>query len=99
MVIDPFPPTRHDPQGLHGLLWEELGEPRYEPPVDRPLTLVSYCARSPITAYIEPIAVGLPLTEMPLFLTKTHYIGTPLEATYMQAWAGVPERWRPVITG
>ena len=81
VVIDPFPPTRHDPQGLHGLLWEELGEPHYEPPADRPLTMVSYCAKSPITAYIEPTSVGLPLTEMPLFLTKTHYIRTPLEAT------------------
>jgi hypothetical protein len=48
-------------------------------------------------AYVEPTAVGLPLTEMPLFLTKTHYIRTPLEKTYMQAWAGVPERWRRVI--
>lgn len=97
MVVDPFPPGRHDPRGLHGLLWEELGEPAYEPPADRPLTLVSYCAKSPITAYIEPTRVGLPLTEMPLFLTKTHYIRTPLEATYLQAWAGVPERWRRVI--
>jgi hypothetical protein len=97
MVIDPFPPTRHDPQGLHGLLWEELGELPYEPPADRPLGMVSYCAKSPITAYIEPTRVGSPLTEMPLFLTKTHYVRTPLEATYMQAWAGVPERWRRVI--
>lgn len=99
MVIDPFPPTRHDPQGLHGVIWEELGEPHYEPPVDRPLGMVSYCAKSPISAYIEPTRVGLPLTEMPLFLTNTHYIRTPLEATYMQAWAGVPERWRRVIEG
>ena len=97
MVIDPFPPSRHDPQGLHGLLWEELGEPRYEAPADRPMTLVSYCAKTPITAYVEPTRIGLPLTEMPLFLTKTHYICTPLEATYMQAWAGVPQRWRRVI--
>ncbi len=97
MVIDPFPPGRHDPQGLHGLLWKELGEPPYEAPPDRPLTMVSYCAKSPITAYIEPTRVGLPLTEMPLFLTKTHYIRTPLAATYMQAWAGVPERWRRVV--
>jgi hypothetical protein len=97
MVIDPFPPGRHDPQGMHGLLWEELGEPHYEPPPDRPMTMVSYCAKSPITAHIEPTAVGLPLTDMPLFLTKTHYVRTPLEATYMEAWAGVPQRWQRVI--
>lgn len=97
LVIDPFPPGRQDPQGIHGLLWEELGEPKYEPPAELPLSLVSYCAKSPITAYIEPTRVGLPLTEMPLFLTKTHYVRTPLEATYMQAWAGVPQRWQRVI--
>jgi hypothetical protein len=97
LVIDPFPPGRHDPQGSHGILWEELGEPHYEPPADLPLSLVSYCAKSPITAYIEPTRVGLPLTEMPLFLTKTHYVRTPLEATYMQSWAGVPQRWQRVI--
>jgi hypothetical protein len=34
---------------------------------------------------------------MPLFLTKTHYVHVPLEKTYVQAWAGVPERWRRVI--
>jgi hypothetical protein len=97
LVIDPFQPTRHDPQGMHGLLWEELGEPRFELPTDRKLTLVSYCAKSPLIAYIEPTSVRSPLTEMPLFLTKTHYIRTPLERTYMQAWAGVPQRWRRVI--
>lgn len=99
LVIDPFPRGKHDPQGMHAAIWEELGEPAVETPADRPLTLVSYCAKSPTTAYIEPTRVGLPLTEMPLFLTKTHYIRTPLESTYLQAWAGVPERWRRVVEG
>lgn len=98
LVIDPFPRTRHDPQGLHGLIWEELGEPASELLQDRPLTTVSYCAKSPITAYVEPMGVGMPLADMPLFLTKTHYIPTPLERTYMEAWAGVPRRWQRVIT-
>ena len=97
LVIDPFQPTRHDPQGMHGLLWEELGEPRFDLPTDRKLTLVSYCARSPLVAYVEPTSIGSILTEMPLFLTKTHYIPAPLERTYMQAWAGVPQRWRRVV--
>lgn len=99
MVIDPFPPSKHDPHGLHGLIWEELGEPPFELPADRPLTMVSYLANTSIFAYVEPTRIGLPLTEMPLFLTKTHYVRTPLEGTYMQAWAGVPERWRRVIEG
>lgn len=97
LLIDPIPPTKHDPQGLHALIWEELGEPPFELPADRSLTLVSYRAGPTIAAYVEPTAVGLALKEMPLFLTTTHYVRTPLEATYMQAWAGVPERWRRVI--
>lgn len=97
MVIDPFPPGGHDPQGMHGAIWADLGEPAYEPPADCPLTLVSYCAKSPITAHIEPTRVGLALIDMPLFLTKEHYVPTPLEKTYMQAWAGVPQRWQRVI--
>jgi hypothetical protein len=90
LVIDPFPPGKYDPQGIHNVLWEELGEPPHDLPADRPLTLISYCAKSPPTACVEPTKVGLPLIEMPLFLTDAHYIRTPLEATYMQAWEGVP---------
>jgi len=97
LVIDPLPPTRNDPQGIHGVIWEELLEPNYLAPADRPRTLVSYRAGTRITAYVEPTAVGAKLTEMPLFLTKDHYIRTPLDATYMQAYAGVPQRWRRVI--
>lgn len=52
MVIDSFPPGKHDPQGMHAAIWEGLGEPIVAPPADRPLTLVSYCAKSPITAYL-----------------------------------------------
>jgi hypothetical protein len=97
LVIDPIPPGRNAPEGMHGILWDKLGQPHYEPPADRPLTLVSYCAKSPITVDVEPTRVGLMLTEMPLYLTETHYVRIPLEATYMQAWAGVPQRWQRVI--
>jgi hypothetical protein len=97
LVIDPIPPGKNDPHGFHALVWEELGESAFELPTDRRLTMVSYRANSSIVAYVEPTAVGLTLTEMPMFLTKTHYIRMPLETTYMQAWSGVPERWRRVI--
>jgi hypothetical protein len=97
LVIDPFPPGKYDPQGLHAAVWQELGESIVELPADRRLELVSYCAKAQIKAYIEPIRVGSPLPDMPLFLRKTHYIHAPLETTYMQAWTGVPERWRRVV--
>ena len=64
---------------------------------DSPQTLASYCAKRPIKAFVEPTAVGRELIDMPLFLTPTHYVSVPLGATYQQAYAGVPERWRSVI--
>ncbi len=94
LVIDPFPPSRRDPQGIHGIIWKELGEQYFELAVDSPLTLVSYRAGSPITAYVEPTRVGAPLKDIPLFLTKTHSVPMPLEAGYMRAWAGEPRRWQ-----
>ena len=69
----------------------------YQAPDEYTLTLVSYCVRHPVTAWVEPIHVGVKLTEMPLFLTPEHYVRTPLEDTYVQAWAGVPGRWQRVI--
>jgi hypothetical protein len=97
VVIDPFPPGRHDEHGMHGAIWEQLSAGAYQPPEGLPLTLVSYRAKQPPVAYIEPIRVGSPLIDMPLFLTPDHYVLTPLEATHQRAWNGVPQRWRRVI--
>ena len=35
-----------------------------ELPADKPLTIVSYAASVPVTAYVEPVAVGDSLPEM-----------------------------------
>jgi hypothetical protein len=97
LVIDLHPPGAHDPHGIHGALWSELGEPAYELPSDTPLTLAAYAAGEGVKAFVEPTRVGSPLPEMPLFLTSERYIRAPLESTYMAAWRGVPQRWRQVI--
>ncbi len=97
LVIDLFPPGRCDPNGMHGVIWDYITNEPWPAPSDLPLTLASYCARTPITAYVEPISVGRTLPAMPLFLTPDHYIYVPLEQTYMAAWRGVPQRWRRVI--
>lgn len=97
VLIDPLPPGSHDPDGIHGAVWHHRMAGTYRAPPDRPLTLVSYCATRPVTAYIEPTCVGSELIEMPLFLTRTHYVPLPLEPTYLQAWSGVPQRWKRVI--
>ena len=50
--------------------------------------------RSRFAAYVEPwTVVGRPLIDMPLFLEPDIYINVPLEATYMAAYRGVPNRW------
>ena len=64
---------------------------------NKPLTLAAYSAGPIKTAYVEPIAVGDVLPEMPLFLDPASSVSIPLEATYQAAWRGVPRRWRSVL--
>lgn len=98
LILDLQPPTARDPQGLHGVLWEELtGEEDYQAPADKPLTLAAYEASSGIRAFIEPVAVGDELIDMPLFLTAGRHVPVPLEATYRAAFDAVPRRWRTVL--
>jgi hypothetical protein len=94
LLIDLFPPTSRDPQGIHGLIW---GDQAAAPPADQPLTLAAYHATVPRQAYVEPTAVGSPLIDIPLFLDDEHYVPVPLETTYQAAWHGVPERWKVVL--
>ena len=98
VIVDLFPPTRRDPQGIHGALAAEFHDD-YTAPPDKPLTLASYSAGPPAVAYVEPTAVGTLLAEMPLFLEPDEYVNVPLEATYQEAWRGVPQRWRAVLEG
>jgi len=97
LLIDLHPPGRRDPHGLHGAIWDELNGEGYVAPTDRPLTLAAYNAGEVKTAYVEPTAVGLPLLEMPLFITPEGYINVPLEATYQAAFAGVPRFYRNLL--
>jgi hypothetical protein len=100
LIVDLFPPSDRDPQGIHWAIWQEIDARQpYEAPADKPLTLVTY-VRDPVrTAYVEPVAVGDVLRDMPLFLDPVSYIKVPLEVTYQQAWAGVPRRWRRGLEG
>ena len=97
LLVDLFPPGPRDPQGIHGVIWEELGDPEFVLPPDEPLTLAAYSAGTPKTAYVEPTAVGQKLIDMPLFLDPDYYVNVPLEATYQAAYRGVPRRWRQVL--
>ena len=100
-IIDLFPPTPRDPRGVHPVVWEPLVSDRdpYTPPPGEPLTLVSYIAPPAPKAFLEPVAVGAVLIDMPVFLTRERYIDLPLEATYLQAWEAVPKFWKAVVAG
>jgi len=92
LVIDPFPPGPHDPEGIHGVVWRALTGRPFELPEDKPLTLAAYEAQSAakVGAFVEPVAVGDALRDMPLFLSPDAYVNAPLEATYQTAWAAFP---------
>jgi hypothetical protein len=90
LVIDLFPPTARDPQGIHKPIWDEIQEVPFELPPDKPLTLASYSAGPVKVACVEPVAVGDLLPEMPLFLAAEQYVPAPLEPTYQTAWAVYP---------
>ena len=97
LLIDPFPPGRRDPTGIHAAIWAMVDDEPFRVPPERPLTLVAYECSRITQAYIETIAVGEPVPEMPLFLAPEAHILVPLEATYTAAWDTVPARWQWVV--
>src|SRR5207249_1721205 len=97
LVADLHPPGTWDPSGIHAALWEEVGGKPFTPPAGKPLTLAAYESDLGVTAYVEPVAVGDVLPDMPLFLVPGGHVRVPLEQTYTAAWRSVPLRWRRVI--
>ena len=99
MVIDLHPPTPRDPRGMHVRFWQDSFGDEDVPGVtgEQPLGLAAYRSDVVPTAYFEPLAVGDSLIDMPAFLTPNLYVNVPLESTYLDAWRGVPARWKRVI--
>jgi hypothetical protein len=90
-VVDLFPPSPRDPQGIHKAIWDEICEESFELPADKPLTVAAYLADEPKMAYVEPVAVGDVLPGLPIFLDPDTYVPAPLETTYEATWAKCPE--------
>lgn len=97
LVVDVFPPGKHDPNGVHPAVWENITTADFALPADKPLTLVGYQAGECPTAYIEPVAVGATLPDMPLYLTEEYHVPVPLEATYEATWAVMPQPIRELL--
>jgi hypothetical protein len=90
LIVDLFPPSKRDPQGIHKLIWDRIRDEPFELPPDKQLTLAAYSTGRTITGYIEPIGVGDLLPDMPIFLTEDRYVPCPLEATYQASWDVFP---------
>ncbi|HEY2253987.1 MAG TPA: DUF4058 family protein [Planctomycetaceae bacterium] len=99
LLIDLLPPGRHDPCGMHGIIRQRLDESDepYDLPADEPLTMAGYAAGPQIEIYLEHVAVGSALPEMPLFLSPDRYINVPVEPTYEAAYRGLPAFWRKIL--
>ena len=99
LVLDVYPPTKRDPNGIHEAIWGELTGEEYATPPDADRTLAAYSAGPVKTAYVEPLAVGTALRDMPLFLTGdgVGYVNVPLEATYLAAFEGLPQKYRRTL--
>ena len=97
LIVDLFPPSRRDPNGIHAAIWAEFSDEIFELPASEPLTLAAYSAGPQKKAFVEPTAVGRALIDMPLFLDEEIYVNVPLEATYSSAYRGVPDRWKAVL--
>jgi hypothetical protein len=97
LVVDLFPPTPRDPQGIHKAIWDELGDQPFEPPKGKPLTAASYIGGDIPTAYVECVGIGDALPSLPIFLSETRYIPAPLEETYRNAWAVFPAMLKELI--
>ena len=97
LVIDLFPPTSRDPRGIHPPIWDEIAEQAFELPEGKPLTLASYMAEPTKTAFVQPVAVGVVLPDMPLFLSPGRYVTVPLESTYQATWDELPAEIRSLF--
>lgn len=97
LVVDLFPPTPRDPQGIHKAIWDEFGDEPFEAPAGKPLIVASYIGGDIPTAYVESVGIGDPLPSLPIFLSESRYIPAPLEMTYQQAWAVFPAPLKELI--
>jgi hypothetical protein len=97
LLVDVHPPGPRDPHGIHRALLNEIGTEDYVLSSERPLTVAAYIGGPVVEAFVEHFAIGDPIPEMPLFLTRENYVRVPLEAAYMAAWEDVPPQYQEAL--
>jgi Protein of unknown function (DUF4058) len=100
LVVDLFPPTKRDPQGIHRAIWDDFEDQgrEFEFPTGKDRIAVSYDAGEiEKVAYVEPLAVGDAIPDMPLFLGDGYNVLVPLEATYQTTWSFLPASLQEIV--
>jgi hypothetical protein len=98
VLVDLFAPSKRMRGGMHAAIWKELGQDEWFAPPGKPLTVAGYAAGESVVAYVEPLAVGDEVPDMPLFLTSEHYVNLPLRSTYEETYRrSFPQRWHAVL--
>jgi hypothetical protein len=97
LLVDVHPPGPRDPHGIHGILLNEIGTDDYALGGERPLTVVAYTGGAVVEAFVAHFAVGEPIPQGLLFLTRENYVRVPLEAAYLAAWGDVPPQYQEVL--
>lgn len=97
LLVDVHPPGPRDPNSIHGAILSEIGTQEYALDHENPLTTAAYAGGAVVEAFVAHFAVGKPIPEMPLFLTRENYVRVPLESTYLAAWQDVPPQYQAVL--
>jgi hypothetical protein len=82
---------------MHKVIWDEILEEDFVFPEGKDRILASYEVYGEKAAYVEPVAIGDVLPEMPLFLAPGMHIRVPLESTYQATWDASPEELRTAV--
>ncbi len=99
LVIDLFPPTARDPRGnSQGHLGQDPGH-SVRAATGQATDSGVLLGRLREIAYVEPIAVGDILPDMPLFLEPDRYVPARLEATYQATWDVCPAPLKEAVIG
>jgi hypothetical protein len=97
LIVDLFPPTSRDPDGIHKLLWDEIDEDDFALPPGKDRLVASYETGDLKVAFLTPLAVGDHLPDAPLFVASGVHVLVPLEATYCATWDVSPEPLRVAV--
>jgi len=97
LLVDVHPPGPREPNGIHGVVLNEIGTEEYVLGGERRLTAMAYTGGAVVEAFVVHFAVGEPIPPMPLFLTRENYVPVPLEATYLAAWDDVTAQYQQVL--